>query len=211
MLLVAPLSHKHVRLEIIVDLYFLPPWRLTVTIGGGYLVPLYKLNLLSNFGSYSMASSNWFILLMLLVTTLYNLLISLHSEAFILSYHSMSLEKEQSESLLEILILDDSCFFWCLGASINGLLQFMTWTGVLGYAKENFSYFLSYFISLFCSWREPECLVMLKRILFYFLSYFISLFCFFSYLWQFLEALYLLNRLPHRPPLMYSWSYLYPN
>ena len=42
--------------EIIVSLHFLSPRRLIVTTVRGYLFPLKKLNLFSNFGSYSMAS-----------------------------------------------------------------------------------------------------------------------------------------------------------
>ena len=56
MMLVAPLSHRDGRSAIIVALCFLPPVRLTVTTDRGYLVPLDKLSLLSNFGSYYMAS-----------------------------------------------------------------------------------------------------------------------------------------------------------
>ena len=40
MMLVYPLSHKHFRPETVVDICFLPPRRLTVTTGRGYLVLL---------------------------------------------------------------------------------------------------------------------------------------------------------------------------
>ena len=56
MLLIALLSHIHVRPEIVLALDFFYPLGLTVTIVNALLVPLDKLNLLSNFGSYSMAS-----------------------------------------------------------------------------------------------------------------------------------------------------------
>ena len=56
MLLVGPLSNRHVRPEIIFDIYFLPPLRLTVATGRGPLLLIDNLNLLSNFGSYALAS-----------------------------------------------------------------------------------------------------------------------------------------------------------
>ena len=75
---VAPLSHRHVRPAIIGSFCLLTPWRLAVTTGKGSLVPLDKINLLSNFGSFSMASLCWFFyLFMLLVTMWFNLFISL--------------------------------------------------------------------------------------------------------------------------------------
>ena len=55
MLLVAPLSHKHVRPETYVDICFFPTKRETVTTGKGLLVLLDKLKLLvSNVGSLLM-------------------------------------------------------------------------------------------------------------------------------------------------------------
>ena len=58
MLPVAPLSHKHVIPATIVDLFFFPTHRETVTTGKGLLVPLDKLLLIvSNDGSLLMASS----------------------------------------------------------------------------------------------------------------------------------------------------------
>ena len=47
------LSHKHVILETVVDLCLLPPRRVIVTTGKGYLVPLNELKrLVSNIGSF---------------------------------------------------------------------------------------------------------------------------------------------------------------
>ena len=55
-LLVSPLSNNHVISETVVALRFLTPCRLKVTTIRGSLLPLDKLKLLSNFGSFSMAS-----------------------------------------------------------------------------------------------------------------------------------------------------------
>ena len=60
---VAPLSHRQVVPATVVDLCLLPPRRLTVTTIRGYLVPLDKINVLSKFGSFLMASFCWFICL----------------------------------------------------------------------------------------------------------------------------------------------------
>ena len=56
MLSLVTLHYISVRPVIIVALCFLSPCRLTVTTIKGSLVPLDKINLLSNFGSYSMES-----------------------------------------------------------------------------------------------------------------------------------------------------------
>ena len=52
MLLVATIPHRNVSMEIIFDLFFFPPMRVTVTTGRlSLLKPPDKLNLLSNLGS----------------------------------------------------------------------------------------------------------------------------------------------------------------
>ena len=52
MLLVAPLPHNHVKTVTVVATCFLPPLRVTVTTGKGYLVHLDELKLLvPNIGS----------------------------------------------------------------------------------------------------------------------------------------------------------------
>ena len=56
MLSVAPLYHRYVKPATIVAIYFFPSTRLTVTTGKGYLLPIDKMNLLSNFGSFSVES-----------------------------------------------------------------------------------------------------------------------------------------------------------
>ena len=57
MMLVALLSHKHFRTEIVVDLCFSTPRREAVTTRKRLLVPLDKLKLIvSNIGSLLMAS-----------------------------------------------------------------------------------------------------------------------------------------------------------
>ena len=56
-MLVAPIYHKHVKPETVVDLFLFTPMRETVTTGKGSLVPLDKLKLLvSNVRSLLMAS-----------------------------------------------------------------------------------------------------------------------------------------------------------
>ena len=54
MMLLSPLSHRHGKPETIADLCFLHPMRLPVTAGRWSLSLLDKLNILSNFGSFSM-------------------------------------------------------------------------------------------------------------------------------------------------------------
>ena len=154
MLSVALLSHRHVRPAIIFNLCFLPPWRLIVTTGRRSLVPLDKLNLLSKFGSYSMASLRWYLFFMLFATVWYNLFVSLCSVGCLLSSHSLSLDKEESEPLLELSLIDFSL------DALN----------------------LIFLISL-SSQREPYWLDVLKIILFFFLIASSSFLHFFSYLW----------------------------
>ena len=67
MLLVALLLYRRVSPDIIVALCFLPPLRLTVPTGKGSLVPLDRINLLSNFGSYLMASLCLFLFFFILL------------------------------------------------------------------------------------------------------------------------------------------------
>ena len=52
----SPLSHRHVIPATMVALCLFTPLRLTVTTVRGSLVPLDKLNALSNLGSFSIAS-----------------------------------------------------------------------------------------------------------------------------------------------------------
>ena len=80
MLLVDLLSYRHVRPLIIVALCFLPPLKMKVTnFRESLLGTLDKLTLLLNVGSNYMASSHWFLFLILLVTVWYNLFIYLCS------------------------------------------------------------------------------------------------------------------------------------
>ena len=70
MLLVAPLSHKHVVPATVAALYLLSPRRDTVTNGKGFLVPLDNLNLLvSNVGSLLMASLLGYLVVFKLLVT----------------------------------------------------------------------------------------------------------------------------------------------
>ena len=61
------LSYRRVGPGNIVALFFLRPLRLTVTTGKGSLAPLDRLNLLSNFGSYLMASLCLFLFFFILL------------------------------------------------------------------------------------------------------------------------------------------------
>ena len=59
MLSIAPLYHKHVRPETVVDLSFFPRWREKVTTGKGLIVPLDQLKLfVSKSGSLIMDELN---------------------------------------------------------------------------------------------------------------------------------------------------------
>ena len=94
---VAPLPHRYVNPETIFDLCFLPPLSLSFTTGGCSLFPLDKLNILSNFGSFSMASLCWFLFVFVLsFTTWYNLFIFLCSVDFLSYSRSLSLDREES-------------------------------------------------------------------------------------------------------------------
>ena len=67
MLYVDPLPHRHVKTVIIFVIYFLTILRLTVTTGRGYLVPLDKLNLLSNFNLFLMVALCLFLLIFIFI------------------------------------------------------------------------------------------------------------------------------------------------
>ena len=158
MMSVSPLSDRHVRPEIIVTLCFLPPWRLTVTACMQYLVPIDKQILLSNFGSYTMASLCWLLFFYILfVPTLFNLFISLCSVGFLILSRSMSLDmdKYESESLIEIFLI--------------GKMRYLD------------ALVLILFI-LLSSRHKPYCLAMINSI-FFFLRAFRLIFYFFSVFW----------------------------
>ena len=66
---VALLSHKNVGPVTVLVICFLPPRRMTVTYGRVYLVPLEKLKLLSNVGSFSIVSLCWSLFVFILSVT----------------------------------------------------------------------------------------------------------------------------------------------
>ena len=82
-----------------------------------------------------MASSHWFLFLILLVTIWYNLFISLRTEGCILSSQLPSLDREEQESLIDLLLTEESCIFYALAQIFN---------------------------IFFNSWSEPEHLAILK-------------------------------------------------
>ena len=120
MMLLSLLSHRHGKPETIVDLCFLHPMRLPVTAGRWSLSLLDKLNILSNFGSFSMVLLHWFLLFfMLSVTTWSNLFISLRLVECLSSYQSLSLDREEwesnqfmDESLLEYIYSSGNTWPW---------------------------------------------------------------------------------------------------
>ena len=110
MLLVAPLSHKHVRLAIFVAICFFPNRRETVTTSKGLLVPLDKLKLLlSNLVSLFMASLLWSLYILKLSFTMWsNLSISLRPPVrlYVSQLQSLASDKSKSETLVLLEALD---------------------------------------------------------------------------------------------------------